>query len=180
MLYRGKSLTFGTGDDCTCTVDQNLIAVLVPAAAALPRTLHVHFLGGEGTVQLLPTETVLSVFSAFYRAGHATIFLLRDKDNATTYVIEPQGQEKNREILRSRCLDVDGEATTQRIYIILMQKPTTLRHDSMATLSRQCCRVPNSFLLNLADASVAYCIYTVTVRQSCGFGPFLRGFGSDF
>ena len=67
----------------------------------------------------------------------------RQRDN----VIEPQGQEKIRKILRSRCLA--RVATTN---IVKMENPTTLRPDNMVTLSRQCCRVPSS--ANLASVSL--------------------------
>ena len=88
-----------------------------------------------------------------WRAGHATIFKLRDNDDATQ-------QDKIWKILRSRCLN--GEATTN---FVIMQKPITLWPENMVTLSRQCCRGPSSFFFVLGITDFFFPGLKVVVLQ---------------
>ena len=75
----------------------------------------------------------MSVFELYFACDIFLSFGTVQRDN----VIEPQGQEQIRKILRSPCLD--GVATPN---IVKMPNPTTLRPANIVTLSRQYCDVP--------------------------------------
>ena len=98
------------------------------------------------------------------RAGHATIFKLRDNDNATMYSNRAsrtsQGPEIIRKIVRPQCLD--GVATTK---IVKWQIQTTWWPENNVTLSRQNCRMPSSVFYNISFAYFLYDSTRVQIRH---------------
>ena len=74
-----------------------------------------------------------------YKQSWARDNCLASRQRQHDNVIEPQGPEKNRKIIRPQCLD--GVVTINKVK---WQLQTTLWPDNMVTLSRQNCRVPSS------------------------------------